>query len=361
MKKRKFTDEEAAKIIQIYCHDFKKSTSEICKEFKISKSSLLDLINGKTYSNLIRPEFIHRKDIKLNFPKFTKEQIEIINGSMLGDGNIKSNEVNACFRKCQASVNLEYLQWHFETMKPYSSSIRKGYSKSIIHDEYGKIIGYSSDKLHENYEFSTINHSSFNILDKKWYQIDCNGDFAKNEHGQKIKIVPKDLVLTPLTVAVWFCDDGTNNSKTRTAKFCTNGFSKFEVELLGKKIYDIFHIANRINFDVTGYVIIIKSQDYLDFINLISKYVAWECLIYKTDMKHFIPPKKYIWADYPGIRYNEKTKKWLVQVSINNKSKYLGTYENKNDAIKTKKDFEIERIKSGSCSRQFLQYIKEIL
>lgn len=49
-----------------------------------------------------------------------------------------------------------------------------------------------------------------------------------------IKRVPRDLVLTPLSIAVWFCDDGSStvDNNTMTVKFSTDGFLKEDTEFL---------------------------------------------------------------------------------------------------------------------------------
>lgn len=49
------------------------------------------------------------------------------------------------------------------------------------------------------------------------------------------KQVPLDLILTPTVVAQWFCGDGTCAS-TGTLTFCTNGFTREEVEFLIERL-----------------------------------------------------------------------------------------------------------------------------
>lgn len=45
------------------------------------------------------------------------------------------------------------------------------------------------------------------------------------------KVVPRDLLLTPMSVAHWFCGDGTS-SPEGSLSFCTNGFLPEDVEFL---------------------------------------------------------------------------------------------------------------------------------
>lgn len=56
------------------------------------------------------------------------------------------------------------------------------------------------------------------------------------------KIIPRDVVLTPLSVALWFCGDGTGDRSTGTLSFCTNGFTRPDVEFLGARLGDVIGI-----------------------------------------------------------------------------------------------------------------------
>lgn len=49
-----------------------------------------------------------------------------------------------------------------------------------------------------------------------------------------------------------------------------------------------------------------------------------------------------------GIRYSEKKKKWIASSWENNHYKYLGIFNNKNDAIKCRLDYEIELLKKDN-------------
>ena len=63
------------------------------------------------------------------------------------------------------------------------------------------------------------------------------------------KVVPNkqflDLFLTPLAIAVWVCDDGSRSGKG--FKFCTNSFSKEEIQLLCDILYKKYNLKGRPN------------------------------------------------------------------------------------------------------------------
>jgi hypothetical protein len=65
----------------------------------------------------------------------------------------------------------------------------------------------------------------FRTLREEWYP------------GDGTKMVPTSLRLDPLSVAMWFCGDGSTGGKEAgTLGFYTNGFSRKEVEFLSSSL-----------------------------------------------------------------------------------------------------------------------------
>lgn len=339
----RLTEKQVVEIINL-CAEDKMKHKDIAKLYNLSPSSFTDIVSRRSWKHIERPN-LNKETKRQNLPKLTSRQLDIINGSLLGDGSLKEGNKNACFSKNQCAANLEYLEWHNLELMPYSSSIGKIKSKKIIHDENRKIIGYSTEKYYEGYCYSSIHHTIFTEMFNKWY---------KNINDKNIKIVPCDLVLTPLMLSVWFCDDGFNTSKYRRSGYCTNGFTKEEVEFLNSQLNEIFNIKSNIYFDSSGPMIYIESRSYIDFQNIISPHITCNCVKYKTDTSQYTEPQKYCKSDIPGVR--QAGKSWYVYMTYNNKSKYLGSFDNKDDAIKCRKEAEEERLKSGDCPRQFLSY-----
>ena len=59
------------------------------------------------------------------------------------------------------------------------------------------------------------------------------GDFRVRFYRDHRKVVPEDLALTPLSMAVWFMDDGSRkSSQCRGLYLNTQGFNCREVDLL---------------------------------------------------------------------------------------------------------------------------------
>ena len=124
------------------------------------------------------------------------------------------------------------------------------------------------------YVFLTKSIPIFTELEKRWYR---QGD------NKRIKIIPSDLKLTPLSVCVWFMDDGTNYPQKRQAKFATNCFTKEECEQLANGLVKLGIVAS-VQPWKHQYLVYIGSKSYLDFIHMIKPHCIWGCYQYKHDL-----------------------------------------------------------------------------
>lgn len=165
-------------------------TNQICKKFK--------LYNIKSRSFAEGNEIRIRSDVIL-----TQEQTEIINGMLLGDGGLTP-------RKYTASLN-------------YSSKHKKIIKDCIEQLPFICCPLYTRNKIGEHgqkliyYEMNTHGYKQLLNLYNKWYM---NG----------IKIIPRDLKLTPITCYWWYLGDG--SSCKNELRLCTQGFSFEDVEFL---------------------------------------------------------------------------------------------------------------------------------
>lgn len=161
-------------------------------------------------SNLEKPEI----------NKLNKIQKELLVGSLLGDASLSRNATSkfAHLKIERSSKDLEYLKYQFDILEPLCKSKYKEYDRK----DGGK-----------SCYFITRSYKILDDLYCKWYP---NG----------IKIVPKDVVFTPLVIAIWLCDDGhialhhKKQGLLRTT-FATNGFSLEESKWLSEKLSDRYN------------------------------------------------------------------------------------------------------------------------
>lgn len=146
---------------------------------------------------------------------------DIILGSLLGDGSLKigDNYKNARFSFRHSVKQKEYFFWKINQLKEISGD--NCFWKSDIHDGFGgQKFRYQSLATLELTELYSVTHrkGTFKIR-RKWLNL-----------------------LTPLSLAIWWLDDGSIIGNGRKGVFCTDGFSYEEQEILSqylKKVWDI--------------------------------------------------------------------------------------------------------------------------
>lgn len=155
--------------------------------------------------------------VKSNF-QLNKTQKDILIGTILGDSGLKYRGRH-CRLHVKHSINqLSLVEYKREVFKNITSmKINK-----FIQKVKGKDYGFA--------EFVTLTHSQFTEYHKIFYK-----------EGKKI--VPrsiKDMLKTPLSLAVWFMDDGAADYAGATLQ--THCFSLQEVEIIRKTIKDNFSL-----------------------------------------------------------------------------------------------------------------------
>jgi len=176
------------------------------------------------YNGLLKKKKISA--IKKNLPNnLSYRQMQIINGLLLGDGHIERRKLtqNAILRVERSIKDELYL---FDNFKEFENICP---SKPKYRKKNGVI------------KFINFYTRSIDLLN--WYHSEWYAD--------KIKILPKNIGahLTPLTCAIWFCDDGFiyNNRKTLAMRLCTHSFSKSENEYLCKNLNSILKVKFKVS------------------------------------------------------------------------------------------------------------------
>lgn len=188
-----------------------------------------------------------------NNPKISQRQKEIIIGKLLGDGHAETQTEGRTYRlKFEHSYSQkEYIDWLYKELESLASgtpSIKKQTVKNI---EYMK------------YWFNTITSSSFRFYAQQFYK-------------NRKKIIPKLIHrwLTPLTLAIWFMDDGSIKSKKHKAKIInTQSFSKEDIERLINVLLVKYGVKAKLRKQKEGYQIYLLSETIETFEDLISPYV----------------------------------------------------------------------------------------
>ncbi len=175
----------------------------------------------------------------------TSTQQSVLIGSILGDGSLRrqGNRINALLEVNHSYRDKEYVDWkweHFKNLVLSAPKARVGLGPRVA------------------YRFTTRSLPVFTEYYEKFYV-------------GKIKIVPKQLVLDPLSLAVWFMDDGT---RIRSALYLnTQQFSLEEQVVLQNILLKTFGLESHLNKDKEYLRIRVTTDSSLKMKAIIEPYI----------------------------------------------------------------------------------------
>lgn len=172
----------------------------------------------------------------------TKEQTSILIGVLLGDGAMRKKthallEINHSFKQ------KEYVDWLYQKFQNFVDT------KPKMRKSNGSRIAY---------RFTTKSMSEFTRFYDKFFK-------------QKHKIIPNDLILTPLTLAVWYMDDGSRCDEDIYLN--SQQFTKEEQEKLVGMFYTQYAIQASLNKDKHYLRIRIRKESVKRMMNMITSYI----------------------------------------------------------------------------------------
>lgn len=244
-------------------HCLTKTDKEIASMFKVSDKSVTKW--KKEYG--ISKHAIKAKAVPADL---TEEQHDVVVGKLLGDGNIErvrteNRSKNTCLRIEQCLLHKEYVQWLHQCFSPFSLAIKERTRPNPFKSQPHHLDNIKSCL------FRTMAHPIFTALRDKWYPDD-------------IKFVPVDLQLNWRSIAIWYCDDGSNLLGQRCVRrhgvLCTNSFTENEVEFLIAQLNDKGTKCS-IYFDDGKPMIHLHKDTFMFFLSQIEQYVIWPCMQYK--------------------------------------------------------------------------------
>lgn len=192
--------------------------------------------------------------------KLTDRQRQILVGSLLGDGWVTRKQPKFGFSQC--AKYREYVTWMARELEPFSSRIAE-YSL-VFKSSYSK----ASDKVNKGYNFYTICHPDFIEYRKLFY-------------SSEKKIVPiniKDL-LTEVSLAVWYCEDGSNHSNWRSSMLNTQGFTEADCYLLIDTLYHKFNVKSRLRYEIRYGAAAFKMPQPVIVIGAKEGYDNWHMIV----------------------------------------------------------------------------------
>jgi LAGLIDADG DNA endonuclease family len=135
----------------------------------------------------------------------SERQKQILDGMLLGDAHLERQRgaLTARLKIEHSLAQSTYVEWKFEEWRDWVRTPPKARVRR-------NRLGTSST----NIGFTTLSHVEFEQFRVKFYR-------------DRRKVVPEELELTPLSMAVWFMDDGSRkSSQCRGLYLNTQSFTK---------------------------------------------------------------------------------------------------------------------------------------
>ncbi|HAI22383.1 TPA: hypothetical protein DCL92_01105 [Candidatus Collierbacteria bacterium] len=171
----------------------------------------------------------------------SEKQKSLIEGCLLGDGYMRC-KTNAHLQITHSIKQKDYVDWKYENLSEFILTPPKSYKGN------GTRIGY---------RFFTRSLPVFTNYFLRFYK--------------KQKIIPKDLNLTALTLAVWYMDDGSKSGRScylNTQKF-TSVDQEFLIRLLQKK----YNLQARRDKDKKYFRLRFTFEDSQKFVRIVEPYI----------------------------------------------------------------------------------------
>lgn len=178
----------------------------------------------------------------------------IILGTVLGDGFLQKRMHKTRLRICHSYKQKQYVDWKYQQLIRLCSRTQSPIRKNV--------------RLGVTYSFHT---QSENIL-SYYYNLFYNNGLKKIDN----QLV--DSITHPLSLAVWWLDDGNARSDCNGGRLATYGFNLEEQKILQQLLVQNFHIGTNIvrhsiKKKKPQYYLYIPSQHFSQLIDLIQIYV----------------------------------------------------------------------------------------
>ncbi len=169
-------------------------------------------------------------------------QQQLILGCVLGDGYMRK-KTHAHLQITHSSKQKDYVDWKYQVLKDLVITPPKIYKGN------GNRVGY---------RFFTKSLPELTSIYKRFY-------------SNKVKKVPRDILLEPLTLAVWYMDDGSKSYKS-----CYFNTQEFDLESQNNLVESLarLKIEAGLNKDKQYFRIRVLTSSTPHLMNMIKPYVV---------------------------------------------------------------------------------------
>ena len=183
----------------------------------------------------------------------SREQKSILFGIILGDGYLqKTGKKNARLRLEHGGRQKEYLLWKVKKL--------------------GKLFQGKPKYLERVHPISKRRYSYWRHQSQSTPYLRKLREIFYPDGKKRI---PEDLerYLTPMTLAVWYMDDGYYYSRDRCSYLYLGNVSRKEAEIVAQTFFRKFNISSRVKQKKKGYAIYFSPRETQKLKNLIKDYI----------------------------------------------------------------------------------------
>ena len=204
-------------------------------------------------------EFDFSVNHELHNTPLNQSQKEVMYGSILGDGYLRSTghgSYSLVFT--HGEKQLEYLKWKYDIFEQFVTTKKFRVTRTEFHGNAPSL------------SFSTISHPEMTA-------------FYHLTHPDGKKRVTKEWLdlLSPLSLCVWYLDDGSLNKRYGTIVLSTNAYSLEEHHLMIDYFESVYGIHPKIEPRRNNqYALRINASESKAFRSIVSDYVP-DCMSYK--------------------------------------------------------------------------------
>jgi LAGLIDADG DNA endonuclease family len=188
--------------------------------------------------------------------QLTQRCEQVVVGTILGDGCLERNGSNVRLRIDHGVAQRALVEWKFHELKELSPSLPRLVRR----------IDVRTGRIHSNYRFTTATVEALNRYFLQFY-------------GGRLKFVPDcihQLLHSPLSLAVWYMDDGGRRRDCRSGYLNTNAFSASEVAVLRQCLQNNYGIRSATHFAAGKPRIYIPKAHFGAFCDVIRPHVIQE-------------------------------------------------------------------------------------
>lgn len=186
--------------------------------------------------------------------KISQRESEIIVGTILGDAHLARMKLETRLEIAHSVAQKELVFWKYKELKRFTSALP--HKISFFDGRY--------NKKYTQWRFKTRGNKIFSFLYRKFY----------SKKGRKqISSDIRKWIQSPLTLAVWFMDDGGRRNDCYGIFLNTLSFTKKENEILQKCLKKNFSLDSRIHWIGDGYRLYIPSKNIIRFCSLVYPYI----------------------------------------------------------------------------------------